>query len=273
MTYTQALVLGVVQGLTEFLPVSSSGHLILVPYVFGWPDQGLPFDAAIHLGTLGALVAYFRTELTELVTGALARRLAVLLVAASIPALAGGWLANRWIEAHFRSPLVIAAATAFWAVVMWWADHRAVETRHTATNAQPRRGGRGDPIARVGWGRAMVVGCAQTLALVPGTSRSGITITAGLLAYLDRATAARFSFMLGIPVTAAAGAYKMLGLLRDGIAPGDGGPLIAAVVAAFLSGWFAVWFLVNYLKRRSLLPFVLYRLLLAALIVLLLVRG
>lgn len=287
MTYTQALVLGVVQGLTEFLPVSSSGHLILVPYVFGWTDQGLPFDAAIHLGTLGALLAYFRAELTELVTGELAPRLAVILIAASIPALVVGWLANRWIEAHLRSPLVIAAATAFWALVMWWADHRAVATR----DASPRgrrdhlRGRRDRPhrrvtwnrdddsLARVDWAQAMAVGCAQTVALVPGTSRSGITITAGLLAHLDRATAARFSFMLGIPVTAAAGGYKMLGLLRGGITPTDAGPLVIAVLAAFVSGWFAVWFLVNYLKRRSLLPFVLYRLLLAAVILVVVLRS
>jgi len=263
MTYTQALVLGVVQGVTEFLPVSSSGHLILVPHIFGWTDQGLAFDAAMHLGTLAALLAYFRVELTELLTGVLARRVAVLLLAASVPALAVGWLANKWIEAHLRSPLVIAVATAFWALVMWWADRRAVEARD----------GRDDPLARVGWTQGLAVGCAQTLALIPGTSRSGITITAGLFARLDRATAARFSFMLGIPVTGAAGAYKMLHLVRSGLPDGDGGPLAVAVVAAFVSGWLAVWFLVNYLKRRSLLPFVIYRLLLAALIVVVILRS
>jgi undecaprenyl-diphosphatase len=256
MSYTQALILGIVQGLTEFLPVSSSGHLILVPHVFGWPDQGLAFDAAIHLGTLGALFAYFRMELVELVTGALARRLGALLLAASVPALAVGWLANKWIEGHLRSPLVIAAATAVWALVMWWADRRP---------AKAREGG-GDPLARVGWPQGLLIGCAQTLALIPGTSRSGITITAGLLAHLDRATAARFSFMLGIPVTGAAGAYKLLQLLRAGVPAGETGPLVVAVLAAFVSGWLAVWFLVNYLKRRSLLPFVLYRLVLALVI-------
>ena len=263
MTYPQALVLGVVQGVTEFLPVSSSGHLVLVPHVFGWPDQGLAFDAAMHLGTLAALLAYFRVELTELLTGVLARRLALLLLAASLPALAVGWLANKWIEAHLRSTLVIAVATAFWALVMWWADRRAVEAR----------GARGDALARVGWTQGLAVGCAQTLALVPGTSRSGITISAALLTRLDRATAARFSFMLGIPVTAAAGAYKMLHLVRSGLPAGDGGPLAVAVLAAFVSGWLAVWFLVNYLKRHSLLPFAVYRLLLSAVIGLVILRG
>jgi undecaprenyl-diphosphatase len=263
VSYTHALILGIVQGLTEFLPVSSSGHLILVPYVLGWPDQGLAFDAAIHLGTLGALLAYFRVELVQLLTGALARRLAGLLVAATVPALGVGWLANDWIEAHLRSPLVIVATTVSWGLVMWWADRVAVAPRD----------GRGDPLARVGWAQGLTVGCAQALALIPGTSRSGITISAGLFARLDRATAARFSFMLGIPVTAAAGAYKMLHLLRGGVAPGDAGPLAVAVLAAFVSGWFAVWFLVNYLKRRSLLPFVVYRLLLAAVIVLVILRS
>jgi undecaprenyl-diphosphatase len=263
VSYTQALLLGIVQGLTEFLPVSSSGHLILVPHVFGWPDQGLGFDAAIHVGTLGALLAYFRAELMELLTGALTRRLAAVLLAATIPALVAGWLAGRWIEETLRSPLVIAATTAFWGLVMWWADGRAVAAAARS----------GDPLTRVGWSQGLTIGCAQALALVPGTSRSGITISAGLFTRLDRATAARFSFMLGIPVTAAAGAYKMLQLVRDGGASGEGGALIVAVVAAFVSGWFAVWFLVNYLKRRSLLPFVVYRLVLAAVILLVVLRG
>jgi undecaprenyl-diphosphatase len=262
MTYTQALVLGVVQGLTEFLPVSSSGHLILVPRLFGWPDQGLAFDAAMHLGTLGALLAYFRLELIDLVLGELDRGVAALILAASLPALAIGWLAHAWIEEHLRSPLIIAAATAGWGLVMWWADRRAIAAR----------GGDGDPLARVGWAQGLTVGCAQALALVPGTSRSGITITAGLFARLDRATAARFSFMLGIPVTAAAGGYKLLHLLRDGVPPGEAGPLALAILVAFGSGWLAVWFLVNYLKRRSLQPFVVYRLILAAVIFFVILR-
>jgi undecaprenyl-diphosphatase len=262
MTYPQAVVLGVVQGLTEFLPVSSSGHLILVPHVFGWPDQGLAFDAATHLGTLAALFAYFRRELRNLLSGVLAPQVGAAVVAASVPALAVGWLLNRWIEANLRGALVVAASTAFWGLVMWVADRRARQRPPEA----------GDPLERVGWARALTIGCAQTLALVPGTSRSGITITTGLFAGLDRSTAARFSFFLGIPVTAAAGAYKALGLVRHGFGPGEGGPLLAAIVAAFLSGWLAVWFLVSYLQHRSLRPFVVYRLLLAAAIVAVVLR-
>ncbi|HEY7648153.1 MAG TPA: undecaprenyl-diphosphate phosphatase [Methylomirabilota bacterium] len=257
MTYTQAVVLGVVQGLTEFLPVSSSGHLILVPHVFGWPDQGLAFDAAMHLGTLAALFAYFRRELRDLLIGALSREVGLVIVAATVPALAVGWLLNKWIEAHLRGALIVAFSTAFWGVVMWIADRAARQPVPAA----------GDPLERVGWGRALAIGCAQALALIPGTSRSGITITAGLFAGLERATAARFSFLLGIPVTAAAGGYKALGLVRHGLGATEGGPLAVAIIAAFISGWLAVWFLVGYLQRRSLQPFVIYRLILAAVIV------
>jgi undecaprenyl-diphosphatase len=258
VSYLQAIVLGVVQGLTEFLPISSSGHLILVPHVFGWPDQGLAFDAVTHIGTLAALIAYFRGELLDLARGALSRRGALILIAATIPAGAAGLLFGKAIETNLRSPLLIAATTAFWGVVMWLADRR--------TSAKPD--GNGDPLERVGWGRGLTVGVAQAVALIPGTSRSGITITAGLFTGLDRATAARFSFLLGIPITAAAGGYKLLQLLKTGIPAGESGPLIAGVLAAFISGWFAVWFLVGYLRRRSLTPFVIYRLLLALAILL-----
>jgi undecaprenyl-diphosphatase len=257
------VVLGLVQGLTEFLPVSSSGHLILVPHVFGWPDQGLSVDAVVHLGTLAALLAYFRQELTGMVSGALPRRIALLLAVATIPAAVAGVLLGKVIETQLRWPLVIAVATAGWAIVMWIADRRA----------RPAPTGPGDPLERLGWGQALAVGCAQALALVPGTSRSGITITTALLGGADRATAARLSFLLGIPITAGAGAQKTLQLVSAGLAPGEIGPLSAALVAAFVSGWFAVWFLVGYLRTRSLRPFVVYRLLLALVIVALVLRG
>lgn len=257
MTYLQAIVLGIVQGVTEFLPISSSGHLILVPRLFGWPDQGQAFDAVIHIGTFAALVVYFRAELIDLLTGALSRRVALILLAATVPAGIAGLVFSKAIEANLRSPLLIAATTAFWGLVMWLADRGA--------RAKPADAG--DPLEHVGPLRGMVVGCAQAIALIPGTSRSGITITAGLFAGLDRATAARFSFLLGIPITAAAGSYKLLQLVRTGIPPGDVGPLTAAVIVSFLSGWLAVWFLVGFLRRRSLTPFVIYRLLLAAVIV------
>jgi len=263
VTYTQGVVLGLVQGLTEFLPVSSSGHLILVPRLFNWPDQGLAFDAVMHLGTLAALLAYFRRELLGMVTGELSRRLAGLLVLATIPGAVAGVLLEKLIEAKLRSPLLIACTTIGWGIVMWVADRRAA----TAPRAP------GDPLERISLGQALTVGCAQALALIPGTSRSGITITAGLLRGIDRATAARFAFLLGIPITAGAGGLKALHLLREGVPAGEAGPLAAALVTAFLCGWFAVWFLVSYLKTRSLRPFVIYRLLLGLALVLAIVLG
>ncbi len=263
MRYTQSIILGLVQGLTEFLPVSSSGHLILVPLLFGWPDQGLAFDAVTHLGTLAALLAYFRTELRALVTGALSRRLAVLIIVATIPAGIAGVALGSWIETHVRSALVIAVTTAAWGIVMWLADRRAVASLAIT----------GEPLEHVTWTQSLIIGIAQALALIPGTSRSGITITAGLLTGLDRATAARYAFLLSIPITAAAGSFKTLHLVRHGMPSGEVGPLLVAVLTAFASGWFAVWFLVNYLRTRSLRPFVIYRLALAAVIALLVLGG
>jgi undecaprenyl-diphosphatase len=262
VTYAQAVVLGLVQGLTEFLPISSSGHLILVPRVFGWPDQGLAVDAALHLGTLAALVAYFRGELIGLLAGTVSRRLGVLVVLATIPAGVAALLFGPLIERTLRWPMLIAFTTAFWGVIMLLADRRASPAPRAQEVAGPD-----DPLERVGWRQGLAVGFAQALALIPGTSRSGITITTGLLAGLDRATAARYSFLLGIPITAAAGLKKAAELANGGLAASQGGPLLVAIAVSFVSGWFAVWFLVNYLKRRSLTPFVVYRLALAALIV------
>jgi undecaprenyl-diphosphatase len=263
LTYPQALVLGVVQGLTEFLPVSSSGHLILVPHVFGWPDQGLAFDAMMHVGTLAALVAYFRKELLAMASGAMPRRIAVLLIVATVPAAMAGVLLERVIETHLRSPLLIAATTAIFGILMWLADRRA---KSPLESGRETAGTANDPLEAVSWPQALAVGCAQALALVPGTSRSGVTMTAGLFGGLDRATAARFSFLLGLVITAGAGAKKTFGVMRLGIPPGETGPILVGLIAAFVSGWFAVWFLVNYLKRNSLRPFVIYRLALAAVI-------
>jgi undecaprenyl-diphosphatase len=267
VSYAHALVLGLVQGLTEFLPVSSSGHLILVPHVFGWPDQGLAVDAALHLGTLAALLAYFRAEIFELFSGAMDRRLGVIIVIATIPGAVAGLLFAKHIEANFRSPLLIAATTAFWGLVMLLADRQARPTQPPQRTRRNPGDRPDDPLERVGWARGIAVGIAQALALIPGTSRSGITITTGLFTGLDRATAARYAFLLGIPITAGAGLKEALHLLRAGEHVGDTGPILLAMLVSFLSGWFAVWFLVNYLKRRSLVPFVVYRLLLAAVIV------
>jgi undecaprenyl-diphosphatase len=240
MTYGQGVVLGLVQGVTEFLPISSSGHLILVPHVFGWPDQGLD----IFMSLTGS----------QDLAGP--RRLAFLLVMATIPAGLAGVVLDRLIEEHLRLPAVVAVSTIGGALLMLAADHGAAARRSPTSGEQ-----------NIGWGRALFVGCAQALALIPGTSRSGITITAGLFGGLDRPTAARFAFLLGLPITAGAGTLKALQLTKIGVPADERGPLALALLAAFASGWASVWFLVGYLKRNSLTPFVLYRLVLGLVLV------
>jgi undecaprenyl-diphosphatase len=258
MTYLHAIVLGLVQGATEFLPVSSSGHLIVVPWLFGWPYQGLAFDASIHLGTGLALLIYFAGELWRLATGILEgrpadRRLAAAVVLGSIPAGLAGVLLQHAIETRLRSVTVVAVSTIVWAFVLWWADRRAA--RSTVHD-----------LRHVGIGRALVVGLAQTLALIPGTSRSGITLSAGLFSGLDRATAARFAFLLGLPITAAAGLLESVSLVRHGFAGIGLGALLLGVGTSFAAGLAAIWFLVSYLQRRTLLVFVVYRIALGLLI-------
>lgn len=264
MTATQGLLLGLIQGLTEFLPVSSSGHLILVPRLLGWPDQGLAFDAVIHLGTLIALVAYFKEELWQITVGLVkaergGRRLLGLLVVGTIPAGIVGALAGEAIEAHLRRPAVVAGSLIGWALIMWIVDY-----------STSRGGQKVTRVTEVNWRQSLLVGVAQAIALVPGTSRSGVTITAGQMSRMGRAMAARFSFLLGIPITAAAGSVKALELLRHGAPAGETAPLLLGLVAAAASGFAAVWFLVQYLQGHSLTLFVIYRLILGGIILLLL---
>jgi undecaprenyl-diphosphatase len=258
VTAFQALVLGFVQGLTEFLPVSSSGHLILVPVLTGWPDQGLAFDAAVHLGTALALLCYFAPEILRTARGVAARRPADLrllaaIVVGSAPAGFAGLLLERLVEARLRSATVVALAAIGWALVLWQADRQAARSRLRE-------------IREVGLGRALLIGGAQALALIPGTSRSGITLTAGLFAGLDRPTAARFAFLLGLPITGAAGLLKAAALARDGLLSGGAAPLGLGLLSAFVAGLAAVWFLVRHLRHRTLMPFVAYRIALGLLI-------
>jgi undecaprenyl-diphosphatase len=262
VTPLHAVVLGLVQGATEFLPVSSSGHLILVPIVLGWPDQGVAFDAAVHLGTAVALLCYFAPELWRLLTGVAAsrpadRRLALALVLGTAPAALTGVLFEHAIETRLRSAMVVALASIGWAIVLWWAD-RAARRSHV------------HEVREVGIGRALLIGAAQMLALVPGTSRSGVTLSAGLFSGLDRSTAARFAFLLGLPITAGAGLLKTASLLRHGLPPGEGQALAIGLLTSFLAGLVAVWFLIAYLRRRTLTLFVVYRIVLGIVILALL---
>jgi undecaprenyl-diphosphatase len=258
VTLVQALALGLVQGLTEFLPVSSSGHLILVPVLFGWPDQGLAFDAAVHLGTALALLCYFARDLARLAAGAFALRprelrLIVAVAVGSVPAGLAGLLLESTVEAHARSSHVVAVSLIGWGLVLLWADRRAARARiHEMDDVGPVRG--------------LLIGVAQAIALIPGTSRSGITISAGLVAGLDRANAARFAFLLGLPITLAAGLLKTRALLATSLGSGVATVLGLGLLAAFGAGLTAVWFLIRYLRQRTLTVFVVYRIALGLLV-------
>jgi undecaprenyl-diphosphatase len=261
MDLMQAVVLAVVQGLSEFLPISSSGHLILIPHFLGWTDQGLAFDVAVHVGTLLALLIYFRRELTTMLVAWLESllqgrhtsdsRLAWQILVATIPVGLVGLLCHDFIEEHFRNPLFVAGTLGFFGILMYLADRIGR--------------GRGDEHS-LSWPQALAIGCAQALALMPGTSRSGITMTAGRALGLSRSGAARFSFLLAIPGIAAAGAYEEMKLFTSP-EPVDWLPMLVGVVFAAVSGIACIHFLIRFIERIGLLPFTLYRLLIAALIV------
>ena len=258
MTLIQIVVLSIIQGLTEFLPISSSAHLILGDRLFGWPEEGVVFDTAVHFGTLAAVVFYFRAELWRMARACLGRatapidvqrrRLSGLILLASVPVLAVAWLASGWIELYLRDIRVIAWATLGFGLLLWWAD---------------ARGPRDLPLERLGGKGAMVVGVAQVLSLIPGTSRSGITITAGRLLGLDAADAARFSFLLSIPVIAAAGAYGAL-RVAGGESRIDWAEFALGAGLAAFTGWICIAAFLALVRRIGLVPFVIYRLALGA---------
>jgi undecaprenyl-diphosphatase len=282
MTVSQAIVLGLVQGLGEFLPISSSAHLALVPWVAGWQDPGLAVDVALHLGTLVALLVYFRQDLVRLgralwatarerrIGDDLERRLSVLVLIGCVPGVLAGMALEHKAEAAFRAPWLIACALVVMGGILYLADRLAARAR---------------PIAALGLRDALLIGCAQAAAIVPGVSRSGSTITAARLLGLDREAAARFSFLLAIPITAGAAAYKLLPVLaveaagRVGLeaslgpamgklapkhadfvaAGGFQGTTVLAIVVAGVSGYLAIAWLLRSIRTSSYLPFALYR--------------
>jgi len=254
MDIIQAISLAILQGLTEFLPVSSSAHLILLPVLVGWEDQGLAFDVAVHVGTLTAVVAFYRKDLAQIIM-AWSRsvvgkgmtddaKLAWYVVLGTIPVGLVGITLPDVVETIFRSPLIIAGATIVFAFLLWFAERQAKEERTTITLLD-----------------AVVIGLFQAVALIPGTSRSGITITAGLMTGLRREHAARFSFLLSIPVIALAGMVKGLELYKSAIPVQWDmiaiGVCLSAVMAYLSIGWF-----LKLLDKIGMMPFVFYRLIL-----------
>jgi undecaprenyl-diphosphatase len=272
----QALILGVTQGLTELLPISSSGHLILVPWLGDWhflethAAFNKTFDVALHAGTLVAVVTYFWGEIVAILRawfGSIRRRsissqderLAWLLLIATIPAALGGAAGESMIEKHLGQPWQIAIALAVFGVVLWLADRL------------PQR----KPMTALRYRDALALGLAQMIALVPGVSRSGITITGARLFKLDRDSAARFSFLMLVPVVFGAAALKFVKdiLLGPGLPAGWGGPFVVGILAAAGSGLVAIWGLLGYVRRHDYSLFVVYRLLAALAVLILIVSG
>ena len=276
MSWWQALVLGIVQGLTEFFPVSSSGHLELVPWLFGWEDfasesVGSAFDAALHLGTLFAVVVAVRAELTTLVKAGVRHpfspaqqraaapngRLAWLFVITAVPAAVVGALFDDVIAEALGGPVAVAVSLIVFGSVLWWADRR-IGSREMR-----------DLTAREAW----LIGAAQVLALNPGTSRSGITISAMRLLGYERAAAVRMSFVIGVPIIAGAGVFKVGSLIADGIPEGLVQTMLIGVVAAALTGWLAINALQRLAARSNFNVFVIYRIVLALVVLNLAATG
>ena len=255
MTPFQAVALGIIQGLTEFLPVSSSAHLALAPWLLGWEDPGLAFDVALHFGTLLAVLWYFRMEWLALIKAAFGilttgrietpeKRRVVYLIIATIPGAIGGLLLQKQAESAFRSPQLIAIALILMGIILWLVD-KAVDQRRV--------------LGEMRWVDALLIGLSQVIALIPGVSRSGSTITTARGLRFDRESAAEFSFLMSMPIIAAAVVLEGPKALQEG---GLTNELMSGVVASAISGWLAISILMRYVSRHSYGIFALYRVIL-----------
>lgn len=264
MTISQALFLGVIQGATEFLPVSSSGHLILAEHLLGLPDTPIVFDVTLHLGTLVAVLAYFRRDwvamarsLSGSAEARATRRLAAMLIVGTIPGAFGGWMLSHYAETAFRSPWLVTATLAGVALLFLLAERFAGHMR---------------AFPSIGFKDALVIGVSQALAIVPGVSRSGITMSAALFMGLERQAAARFSFLLSAPIIAGSGLYEGLKMLRRPWTGGLSGlDFVWGFIAAAVSGYLVIAFLMRYLVKHTFYPFIYYRLALALLVAVVLI--
>ena len=255
MDIIQIIVLALVQGLTEFLPISSSAHLILVPLITDWPDQGLAFDVAVHVGTLVAVVLYFRLEIKKMFFAWFASfkgshtedsKLAWGVFIGTIPVVIAGIVFKDIVSEHLRTPLVIAITTLIFGFLLWYSDYSGRRQRDEYS---------------MSWKDVIVIGCAQAIALIPGTSRSGITITAGLLLGLTAPAAARFSFLLSIPVIILAGGMETLEYLEVASINDMSDLIIGALISA-VSAYLCIHVFLKLLERVGMTPFVIYRLIL-----------
>ncbi|MEX2525236.1 MAG: undecaprenyl-diphosphate phosphatase [Gammaproteobacteria bacterium] len=262
MDILHLIILGLIQGLTEFLPISSSAHLILVPLFLGEHDQGLAYDVAAHVGSLGAVVIYFRRDLGRISTAWIVSRFSMsdpdgrvvwFLIAATVPVAAAGLLLHDLVDTWLRDPLVIAAATIGFGLLLLWSDRAGKRLRSQAG---------------IGWRDAILIGLAQVLALIPGTSRAGITMTAGLFLGLQREAAARFSFLLAIPVIALAGAYESWKLASSTVAV-DWPAVMMVTLVSGITAALTIHYFLRFLEFTGMLPYVIYRLVLGAVLLVL----
>ena len=256
MTTFEAVILGLVQGLGEFLPISSSAHLVLVPWLFQWEDPGLTFDIALHLGTLIAVAVYFWRDWLRLFskgftdTKSTDGRLFWYLVAATIPGAAIGFLLEKHAETIFRNPALIACMLILLGIILYWAD---------------RRGAKNIDVKNISFGTSLLIGISQALAIIPGVSRSGITMTTGLFFGLTREAAARFSFLLSAPIIFGAAVVKLPHVIsHPAMITGN---FIIGMVVSCITGIAAIGFLLRYVQTKTFLPFVWYRFVLGVLVI------
>ncbi len=278
MSILHAIVLGIVQGLTEFLPISSSGHLVIVPWLFGWNDfdtvaTAKAFDTALHLGTLVAVLIYLRKDLIVYITQGSqlifsrrqqptsAGQRAWLLVLSAVPAGIVGAAFEDKITEKLGSPALISVSLIVFGVLLIWADRRATSKNHLQS------------VDSLTIRDALVIGAAQVLALNPGTSRSGITITAARLSGYSREAAARLSFLMSVPIISGAVIFKLAKLVSDGIPDGLLVPMIVGIVVAGISGWIAMWSMIRLVQTKTFAPYVVYRCLIGAGVLLAVATG
>jgi undecaprenyl-diphosphatase len=262
MTLFEIIILAIIQGLTEFLPISSSAHLILPSAVLGWHNQGLAYDVAVHVGSLLAVMIYFRQDISRLTVAwfkhGLSKqqttdsKLAWWVVLATIPAVIVGFLLKDFVEVYGRSALVIATTTIVFGLLLWYADRKATLAKD---------------ITQLTWKDALIIGIAQAIAVIPGTSRSGITMTLGLMLGLNRESAARFSFLLSIPIILGAGLLATVDLLQSPD-PVQWMELLLGAAFSFVCAYACIYLFLAWISRIGMLPFVIYRLILGTLLLL-----
>ena len=283
MEYFAAVVLGIVQGLTEFLPVSSSAHLILVPWLFGWVPEGLVFDVAVHIGTSVAVLVYFWRDWVELAQEMLQglvrrdplgnpkRRLAWFLIAGTLPAVVAGLALKNYIENYLRSPLITVVTLTVFGLLLYYAERKGTQTRG---------------LEHFTWGDCFWIGMSQAVALIPGVSRSGVTITAAMLRDVDRPSAARYSFLLSTPIIVGAVILEAGELIKTSLYPVAAslpasapapalkwGVMAVGIASAAITGFLGIRYLLRYLQSNSVLPFVIYRIILAAVVLAVYLSG